>query len=317
MRHRYSALVLTFSLGLSACGSQGLDDDVDRRPEGLAACETIDDGGGGCGGGATSSSGTGGATCSPAICDTCASPPDDGSGNQGGGPSSSSSSVSTGSTGGWGGAGASGSGGYGGYGGYGGSGGYGPSSSSSSSSSSSGGYGGYSGYGLDLEGPRTSLEPPPAEDVYVPLDKKATQYCDLPAGCTTVRGGNNGKWLQCFRDNQGGFGNCVGYCTSSGSCDLSSELQNQIVANCKDKATTEEKLTCLSNLVRAGLKGTGNVCRHHASCMDVLGGKLGVGAGWKNGGSSSLGRHAWNEYPIDGGTLIVDSYNDIIIRCTQ
>jgi hypothetical protein len=303
MRHRYSALVIALSLGISACGGQGPGDDVQQRPEGVAACETVDDGGGGCGGGATGSGGSGGATCSPAVCDSCASPPDDGSGNQGGGPSSS---ASTGSTGGWGGTGSSGTGGYDGSGGYGasGSGGY-------------GAYGSYSDYGWGVDGPETTLEPAPGEDVYVPLDKKATQYCDLPAGCTVVRGGNNGRWLQCFRDNQGGFGNCVGYCTSSGSCDLTAALQNQIVANCKDKATTEEKLTCLSNLVRAGLKGTGNVCRHHASCMDVLAGKLGIGAGWKNGGSFSLGRHAWNEYPIDGGTLIVDSYNDIIIRCTQ
>jgi hypothetical protein len=144
--------------------------------------------------------------------------------------------------------------------------------------------------------------------------------CDLPQGCTAVRG--NAKWLQCFRDNQGGFCNCLGSCLSSGSCDLSSTQQDQIYNNCQGNGRGDTWLICLADGIRAGLAGMGKACRHHAACMDVLvkrggGSSGGTNQGWRNGGSCSLGRHAWNEYSVDGGnaTIIVDSFNNIVVRC--
>ena len=68
-------------------------------------------------------------------------------------------------------------------------------------------------------------------------------------------------------------------------------------------------------------QGDGQRCRHHAACMDVLAGELGIDGGWRNGGAGDI-RHAWNEYPVDtngdgvdDSVLIVDSYNEIIMRC--
>ena len=107
------------------------------------------------------------------------------------------------------------------------------------------------GQRLAVDGGVTSCpkcQSPPSDPEYAPStgsfvapsgDKSGAKpggRCKLPDGCVVIQGGESGgEWLQCFRDNQGGFGNNYGYCFSSGSCALPDVLQDQIIATARTR----------------------------------------------------------------------------------
>ncbi len=155
----------------------------------------------------------------------------------------------------------------------------------------------------------------------LPLDKKGTKLCPIPAGCTTIKGGTYGaEWLQCHREDQGGIENGLFYCSSYilGGCGYSlSGTQQQAIADmCKTLPTDQAKYECIAAALQTQMADAGNVCRNYGVCMYKIANLAGITSGFNHSST-----HVWNEFTVpspDGcgtQTLIIDSYNGIEFMC--
>ncbi len=165
----------------------------------------------------------------------------------------------------------------------------------------------------DVQAGATRTTPKPAAD----------KRCKLPAGCKVLEGSlARAEWLQCYRNNQGTIltsGAWLAACVFSPftGCPLSQAEKNTIVAACRTKPSIVDKMACVANEVDLELSfDSGNVCRHYSSCVDSIGGALGIGTTFHTG--TAKGGHAWTESYDPGPppmAIIVDAFNGIVMTC--
>jgi hypothetical protein len=153
-----------------------------------------------------------------------------------------------------------------------------------------------------------------------------TNWPPLPGDCTGVGGTGltSIRWLECHR--QSALENP--WCTIGGtdwavSNGVNGNTLAQIVNNCSEKPTDQEKLLCAGTNCDVALGGFADVddeynCKHHAACVDDVLDALDISH--SNEGSMT---HAYTEVRIDtngndivDSVMVMDSYNDIYYVCS-
>ena len=150
-----------------------------------------------------------------------------------------------------------------------------------------------------------------------PWDKKGDDCpgdYKAPAGCIKLGDTDDWdmNWMECHRQQPSGVATNWDF-TWTG-CDISSDDQKSIVADCKAKYTSvQDILVCLGRGIKDKLKDDkSNVCRHHAMCGYKLAGLAGYPQDFRCGHD-----HCWTEVASKTGTYILDPYNGIYYWCPK